>query len=413
MTSEGKNNSPSAHNLRSSLVQSKTETKKAENIFQLLVESVKDYAIFLLDENGIIESWNEGARRNKGYTAEEIIGRHFSIFYTPEDLARSHPAKELEIAKKTGRYEEEGWRVRKDGSHFWANVVITALRDKNGHLIGFAKVTRDLSERKKSEEKLRTALEQTEKRVQERTQELMEMNLKLQEAVQVRDEFLSIASHELRTPLTPLKLQIDGLVRQVKNKTFFSLSEERILRLAKTSERAITRLSVLIDNLLDISRINSGRLQLNYEEVDLVSVVREVMERHESDIAAAGAIIEFKAPDVLSGAVDRIRFEQVITNLLSNALKFGKGKPIEISLSKTSDRVLIGFKDKGIGISSKDQMRIFERFERVLSSENIGGLGLGLYISQQIVHAHGGSIRLESVEGQGSKFIVELPSERV
>ena len=168
--------------------QASKPTEVTADLFRLLVESVVDYAIFLLDPTGVVRTWNAGARRLKGYEADEIIGRHFSTFYPEEDVRRGKPAWELESAAREGRFEDEGWRIRKDGSSFWANVVITALR-RDGELVGFAKVTRDLTARREAEEE-RVRLAEA------------------REAVRLRDEFLSIASHELRTPLTALDLQV-------------------------------------------------------------------------------------------------------------------------------------------------------------------------------------------------------------
>lgn len=380
-----------------------------EEKFRLLVGSVRDYAIFLLDRDGVVESWNEGAERLKGYSAAEIVGKHFSTFYTPEDLARDHPADELRIARAEGRYEEEGWRIRKDGTRFWANVIITALRGDGGEVIGFAKVTRDLTERRQADETLRLALENMERSVDERTGELSAVNQKLREAVRVRDEFLSIASHELRTPLTPLKLQIQLLAHQVRSRALFSLPEERIVRMADTCERSIARLSALVDNLLDVSRLETGRLRLDPARADLAAILRELIDRYGDEIRVSGSAVRVEAPPELWGTFDALRIEQVFTNLLSNALKYGQGGAIDISLATVGDRAVLRVRDRGIGIDAKDHARVFDRFERVDAEGSIGGLGLGLYISRQIVQAHGGSIRVENAPDRGSVFAVALP----
>jgi PAS domain S-box-containing protein len=188
--------------------------------FRLFVEAVKDYAIFMLDPAGQVMTWNAGAERIKGYRADEIIGKHFSNFYTSEDRARNHPANELEIALRTGRYEEEGVRVRKDGSTFWAHVVITALIDRSGRLLGFGKVTRDVTERKHAEEALRKANEELERRVEERTRRLAEINQEL-------ESFCYSVSHDLRAPLRGMQ---GGLPRPCA----------RTMRTGSTRRRTIT-----------------------------------------------------------------------------------------------------------------------------------------------------------------------------
>jgi PAS domain S-box-containing protein len=394
-----------------------TERKRAEEALRLseehsraIWEKVRDYAMFTLDAGGYIQTWNEGARRIKGYEANEIIGKHLSTFYPEEDIQMGKCEYELKEATETGRYEEEGWRIRKDGTRFWANVVITAIRNKSGKLTGFTKVTRDVTERKRAEDKLRMANEMLEKRVAERTAQLSQANNALQEAVRARDEFLSIASHELRTPLTPLKLQLQGLLLQAERGTLLSLPAERIKRMTRAADQAVTRLGFLIDNLLDVSRINAGKIALNPEPLDLSELTREVVDRHAAEVANARCSITVDAPTPVNGSFDRLRIEQIVTNLLTNALKYGSGKSISLKVSYLSPAtVCIQVTDQGIGISSEDQVRIFNRFERVASNSNIGGLGLGLYITRQIIEAHGGKIRVESERGKGATFSVELP----
>jgi PAS domain S-box-containing protein len=207
-------------------------SRSGEERFRALVSSVKDYAIFMLDPSGRIESWNAGAEQTKGYTAEEIIGQHMSRFYTPEDLARGLPATLLEAAAREGRVESEGWRVRKDGTRFWADVVITALLDDGGRLMGYAKVTRDLTERLRAqEEQLRLA--------------------HAEEALRLRDEFLSIAAHELRTPLSAVQLQLQSLLERPDG--LDARARAKVERAWRSGE-----LVTLVDTLLDVSRISTG-----------------------------------------------------------------------------------------------------------------------------------------------------------
>lgn len=384
------------------------EYKIAAESFRLMVEATRDYGIFMLDPQGHILTWNLGAQRIKGYTAREAIGRHFSIFYTEPDRVSHYPQKELEIAEREGRYEEEGWRVRKNGTRFWANIVITKLVDGSGKTVGFGKVTRDLSERKRNEELLRMANETLERRVAERTSELSVANEKLHEAVEARDNFLSIASHELRTPITPLKIQV-----QLLNKLLLSANKDfdydRLKRMAGTIDRSLTRIEKLIENLLDVSRLNSGRMQLHPEDLDLAEVVRETVARQRAEAIQAGSELELEVPNSLPAHMDRLRFEQVFLNFLTNAIKYGRKKPIRISLSVVDEQIVLSVRDQGIGVDTADHERMFYRFERISNSQGAEGLGLGLFIAKQIVDMHGGRIKIESKLGQGSKFTIYFP----
>jgi signal transduction histidine kinase/HAMP domain-containing protein len=227
-------------------------------------------------------------------------------------------------------------------------------------------------------------------------------------AIEVRDEFLSIASHELRTPLTPLKLQIQGVARQIRNGKA-ELTPERLQKLLDTSERQINRLSGLIDDLLDVSRITSGKLILKKSNFRLSEVIEEVLSNYSQPLKDAHSLIDLVTKEDVEGHWDRVRLEQVIINLLTNALKYAPGKTIHIELARKNDKAIIKVRDEGPGIAEQDFERIFYRFERVASKENVGGLGLGLYISKQIVDAHHGSIYVESIFGTGSTFTVELP----
>jgi two-component system CheB/CheR fusion protein len=384
-----------------------TERKRAteaiaesERRFRLIISGVRDYAIFLLDENWRVASWNEGARQIKGYTEAEILGKHFSIFYTPKDIAAGKLDREIKSVLTEGRMEDEGWRVRKDGSTFWANVIITRITDAEGKLIGFAKVTRDLSERKMAEEALRSANTTLEKRVRERTQEL-------ELALSSRDEFLSIASHELKTPLTGLKLQL-----QIAQRTFASRKQGPDGPYSGTFDRALRQtwaLEQLIEDLLDISRIQTGRFEIDPSEVDVAALVEEIAVRFSEQLAQAGSELELHLDRALTARWDLRRMSQVLANLVSNAIKYAPQTPITISTQRLDGHAQIVVEDKGPGIPEDKQESIFERFERAGASPNIGGLGLGLFITRQIVEAHEGAIRVESKPGHGAKFIIELP----
>lgn len=378
---------------------------------------MRDYAIFVMDPEGHILTWNKGAQQLKGYRPDEIVGKHFSAFYSQADLDRNHPAYELKQAKKFGRYEEEGWRFRKDGSRFWANIVITKLTNKRGALVGFTKVTRDLSERRRAEEKLQLAYADLDRRVQERTKELAVSNARLaqreqelERAVQMRDEFLSIASHELKTPVTSLKMQMQMLRERSKPEQGLMPPPERIVRAVESSLRQIDRLALLIEDLLDVARASASKLEFHIERAELGPFVEEVVGRHADHAQAAGCKVELRTEPGIYAQVDKFRLEQVLVNLLTNAFKYAPGTKVEVALGAGEGRALISVRDHGPGIPAGQQARVFERFERAQNSRNISGLGLGLYISREIVRGHHGEIRLKSTPGQGATFEVELPT---
>jgi signal transduction histidine kinase len=225
-----------------------------------------------------------------------------------------------------------------------------------------------------------------------------------QQAVRVRDEFLSVASHELRTPLTSLMLQLETLEKILKR----ARSDGKLLGKVGTSVKMADRLASLVDRLLDVSRISTGRLQLQHDDLDLAELVREVAERFRHEATRAGCRLEVATESAL-GRWDRLRIEQVITNLLSNAVKYGPGHPIEVRVAPTGAMARVTVRDHGIGITAEAARRIFGRFERAVSVRHYGGLGLGLYVAKQIAEAHGGSIRVESREGDGALFVLELP----
>jgi PAS domain S-box-containing protein len=229
-----------------------------------------------------------------------------------------------------------------------------------------------------------------------------------QAAVQARDEFLSIASHELRTPLTALKLAVQNMRRISTPDALASIPPAQIERILGAAERQGQRLEKLVEALLDVSRIHMGRLELEVDEVDLAQVVQEASAQFEDELLQSGSTLEIRGEGV-RGFWDRLRVSQVVTNLVSNAVKYGAGKPVLVSFGSRGDRAWVQVRDEGIGIDPIDQPQIFERFERAVSSRNYGGLGLGLYIVKRIVEAHGGSVRVESTPGSGAAFSVELP----
>jgi PAS domain S-box-containing protein len=387
-----------------------TERKHAEEIlreseerFRLMIDSVKDYAIIMLSPDGLITSWNEGAQRMKGYSASEIYGKHFSIFYEPEEVAVGKCEYELREATATGRFEDEGWRVRKDGTKFWANVVITALRDAKNELRGFSKVTRDTTERKRTEDKLRMAQESLELRVASRTKEL-------EAAIESRDEFLSIASHELRTPLTALKLQQQIFAREINKLTKGEgVPLTRATEVSEMTKRQVAQLSRLVDDMLDVSRISTGRLRVELQTGSLSDLASRVFKSFEPQFDSAGVKATLDISEELRANFDPHRIEQVISNLLSNAVKYGAGSPVSMSVRRVGPQAEIEVRDEGPGISQADQARIFKRYERAISANEVSGLGLGLFISEQILQSHGGHVHVESDLQKGSRFIITLP----
>lgn len=361
-----------------------SRVRDGEQRFQLMVESVKDYAIYMLDVEGRVETWNAGAEAIKGYRAAEIIGQRLSIFYTPEDIATDLPARLLQAATRDGRVENEGWRVRRDGSRFWADVVITALRGPAGQLQGFAKVTRDLTERKRAEEdRLRL--------------------VQAHEAIRLRDDFLSIASHELRNPLTSLQLQLQSIRQRIR-----AIDLPLAQRLERAT-RSTERLTGLIDALLDVTRISTGNLTLNLQKFDLSEVARDITESLVQEAALAGCPVRLDAQVPVWGTWDQLRIEQVLINLLSNVFRYAAGHPADVRIWQEGGEARMAVEDRGPGIGSDDRERIFGRFERAASVRNHGGLGLGLYLTRQIANAHGGSIEARNREGGGTSFLLRLP----
>jgi len=232
---------------------------------------------------------------------------------------------------------------------------------------------------------------------------------KAQEALQLRDEFLLMISHELRTPLTSLKLRIQTILASIQGNDPTKISNDEIRMLLKSADQQVSNLSELIDKLLSVSRVSIGKLQFYPENIDLLSLIRKVVKQFELELKASGSSLELDLDGEIIGRWDRLLLEQIIRNLLSNAIVYGGGGPVKISARASGDHMVLTVEDRGIGIAIEDQSRIFERFERAVSNWNFGGLGLGLYLTRQIVEGHSGSIRVESLKGKGSKFIVELP----
>lgn len=380
------------------------QLRRSEERFRLLVEHVSEYAIFMLDPNGRVTTWNSGAQRLKGYTAEEIVGKHFSVFYPREVQESGWTDHELQVAAEEGRFVDTGWRVRKDGTRFWAQVIITALRDDAGCLIGYAKLTRDMTESKRVEEMEVANQEREEMLEAERS-----ARMAAQQATRTKDEFLAMLSHELRTPLSAILGWTQVLLRGE------SLKEPEAQRQAiEVIDRNARAQAQLVDDLLDLSRIMTGKLRLDLNQLSFTTIVEAAVDSVRPTAEAKG--IRLKAilgasHDVISA--DGGRLQQVVWNLLTNAIKFTpKGGQVQVLLQRVNSHLELSVSDTGIGIPPSYLPRVFERFSQRDSSttRSHGGLGLGLAICKQLVEQHGGSIRAASQgEGKGATFSVLLP----
>jgi PAS domain S-box-containing protein len=367
------------------------ELRHNEEQLRLIIEGIHEHAIFLISPGGLIQSWNPGVQRVKGYTAENFIGRPFSMLFTPEAQAAGLPARELAEAAETGVFKGGGERLRQDGSRFEADVVLQALRDERGVLLGFVKVARDVTERKRAEAERERLLTQ------------------LAEAVRLRDGFLSIASHELKTPLTPLRLKLEGLTRALTTseptKEALTLSRREL----EGMRRQVLRLTNLVNDILDVSRFSEGRLNLAREQLELGALVREVMERFTPDATRAGCELTLSVRGECVAEWDRARLEEVVERLLSNALKYGAGQPVELRVEHAPGEARLLVRDHGVGFEPSLGERIFDKFERASSERNYGGLGLGLFFTRTIVEALGGRITAVGAPGEGATFTVVLP----
>lgn len=377
--------------------------RRSEERFRLLIEATTDYAIFMLDPNGCVLTWNSGAQRIKGYQADEIIGQHFSRFYPPDVVRTGWPAHVLQVAAEEGRFEDEGWRLRKDGSPFWANVIIAALRDADGQLHGFAKVTRDLSDRKRAEALQEAGINREQLLEAERN-----ARIEAQRAVQIKDDFLATLSHELRTPLHAIL----GWAQVFKGPR--ALKAEELARGTDAIERNARAQVQLIDDLLDLSRIMAGRIRLDVQRLMVSTVTQAALESVEPAVAAKAIRLE-RIIDPSAGPVsgDPGRLQQVVWNLLSNAVKFTpKGGRVQVTVERVNSHAQLTVSDTGIGIAPEFLPYVFDRFSQQDRSTTraYGGLGLGLAIAKQLVELHGGTLRAKSAgEGRGASFIVSLP----
>jgi PAS domain S-box-containing protein len=366
--------------------------KESEERFRMLVENVKDYAIFMINADGYVKSWNKGAAFMKGYAANEIIGKHISVFYTDEENERGDAKENLRKAKEFGRYESEAWRKRKDGSTFFADVILTPVYDDSGILKGFSKITRDITERKKYEEKVL------------KLNHDLEFNLSQLEAVNKELEAFSYSvSHDLRTPLRAIHSYTQILATE-----HVSQLNEEAQEMMKSVMSNAKRMGELIDDLLSFSRI--GRKELQKTDIDMHALCEIVI----YEIKSMGAPFKgsIKLNDLQHAWGDYSLIKQIFINLLSNAIKYtSKTTHPEIEISSfVKDRDLIfAVKDNGAGFDMKYYNKMFGVFQRLHDAQEFEGNGVGLALVKRIVNKHGGHIWAEGKVGKGATFYFQLP----
>ncbi len=366
---------------------------ESAELFRLLVERVRDYAIFALDTTGHVLSWNEGAQRLKGWSASEIIGRHFSTFYPDYDIANGKPAYELKVAVHDGRFEDEGWRIRKDGSRMWANVIITALFDDDGVHVGFAKVTRDLTERRAAQERaLAEARRATEAEVANRA----------------KSEFLAVMSHELRTPLNAIGGYAELIAMGIGG-TVTEQQQDYLSRIRASQQHLLG----IITDLLNFSRIEAGQVAYDLGPVSAQGIIDGVMQLigPQADAKRIALSSEPASPLLLVQA-DRQKAEQIVLNLMSNSIKFTpEGGSVRVRCTADGAFVCFAVEDSGIGVPVDKLAAIFEPFVqlgRTRTSQH-EGTGLGLSISRDLARAMGGDVTVQSTPDAGSTFTLTLP----
>lgn len=379
-----------------------SENSGSEEQFRILVDGVQDYAILMLSPTGHIVTWNTGAQRLKGYTANDAIGQHFSIFYEQAAVDNDHPGEELELAKTNGSHTEQGWRLRKDGTRFWADVLITAIFDGSGTLKGFAKVTRDLSERKQAEVELLKL-----------NDELRKARDQAQSASKMKSEFVANMSHEIRTPMNAIVGMCNVLLR--------TDLESKQHQYASNIKEGANSLLAVINDILDFSKIEAGRLDLDFVDFNIVKLVEGTCELLATAARAKHlslmAYVDPALPQQLCGDPERLR--QILLNFTSNAIKFSDVGEIAVRAElerADGNRLYVRFAvvDNGIGIATPEQQLLFQPFVQADGSisRRFGGTGLGLSISKRLVELMDGEIGVTSSEGEGSIFWFTIPLER-
>lgn len=363
-------------------------------LFEQLVKSVKEYAMFMLDADGCIASWNPGARRVKQYREEEVIGQHFRMLYTPDDQQAGRPEKNLADAIRYGQTEDIGWRMKRDGSWFWADVLITPVFDRGGRILGYAKVIRDLTDVNKAEAHTR-ALEAT------------------RQVDRLKQQFLALISHELRTPLTTIL----GYADLIDEESVGPVTDMQHAYLDHILEGAAS-LTKLINDLIDMTSLQAGLLHLDLAPMSLAEVVLGVVfaiqpHAQEKHLWLANHV----SPDLPDIVADAQRVAQILVHFIDNAIKFSPhGGRIDIQACLLGDMVRCEVTDTGKGVAPEDMEKLFQDFSQVdmSATRTEGGLGIGLSISKKLVEAHGGQVGILSAVGKGSTvwFTLPLSAER-
>ncbi len=379
---------------------SEDELRMSEERYHQMIAEVQDYAIILLSPEGIIENWNIGAEKIKGYKSSEVIGKNFELFYTPEDRKDKLPQKLLTKARTEGKAIHEGYRVRKDGTHFWGTIVITALHDKNRNVIGFSKVTRDLTQQKRAEEKL------------------FAYNAELQLQNSELEQFAYVASHDLQEPLRKIRTFAELIQENFSDEAFVKRYFEKL-------ESSAQRMSELVKSLLNYSRLsknNDIELEKAFSKIDLNAIVKDVKQDFELLISEKNAVITTNVLPVIK--CNAMQIGQLFSNLISNSLKFSKEKPVititstlvdkaelinpPLTLSSTKYYQIL-FEDNGIGFEQKYDKIIFSLFQRLNGKQDYQGTGIGLALCKKIVEIHHGFITVSSAPNKGARFYVYLP----
>lgn len=375
-------------------VQQNPEIDRAREQLRTILDATTA-VIYLKDGDGRYQFVNRQFQVLFGVRREQAIGK-LDHEVLPPDIAEMLRGDDLIVLKARAPRQMEELLPGDDGPHTWLSLKFPLL-DAHGLPYGISCVATDITERKRADEAFQRAKEAAERERQ------------LKRAIETRDRFLGLASHELKTPLTSLELQVQSLRRLGRSHPEVTIRDERVQAKCDAITRQVERLTVLINDLLDVGKIASGELGLTSERVDLADLVRGVLATAEDAIlrSRSEVLLTVEAPVV--GSWDRRRLETVVANLLSNALKFGEGNPIDLVVARAGDRALLTIRDRGFGIPLEDQQRIFDRFERAVSEQHFGGFGVGLWVARQTIEAHGGVIAVQSERGAGSTFRIELP----